>query len=250
MDNGFMFTFPSNTTLTRVFEQSPWNIKGHLLVLKQCILGAEFYDFKLHLVQLWIQVHGFPMGCVTHLLAMEARAKMGEVFTMDFCTQKKVLIGQFVQVCVLFDTLTPSITGFFFQRPGRDDVWICFKYERISDFYFPCGILGHVMIHCIMPPTERSFYNAFGSQVLAESTAYQRFLASGTPRASIARLDSRSLTSLVQPSSSIKCKFRLILISSPLCPWFNCPSRWTRTLGSIPKLLRWPPLCLGLSRIR
>lgn len=41
-------------------------------------------------------MHRFPMGCVTHLLAMEAGAKVGDVLAVDFCTQKKFFIGQFV----------------------------------------------------------------------------------------------------------------------------------------------------------
>lgn len=32
-DNCFLFTFPSPTALTKVLDQSPWNVKGHMLVL-------------------------------------------------------------------------------------------------------------------------------------------------------------------------------------------------------------------------
>lgn len=42
--NGFLFTFPIVTALERVLAQSPWNIKGHLLVLKKCPLGVVIAD--------------------------------------------------------------------------------------------------------------------------------------------------------------------------------------------------------------
>lgn len=33
-DNCFLFMFPSPTALTKVLDQSPWNVNGHMLVLK------------------------------------------------------------------------------------------------------------------------------------------------------------------------------------------------------------------------
>lgn len=142
-DNCFCFTFPSMVTRAKVLEQSLWNIKGHILVLKPCITGATVSDLKLDCAPIWVQIHGFPMGCITRSLASVAGAKIGEVLEVDFRTQHRVLIGQFVPVKVLFDTTLPLIPGFNFCRPQREDVWIQFRYERLLEFCFNCGRLGH-----------------------------------------------------------------------------------------------------------
>lgn len=150
---------------------------------------------------MWVQVHGFPLGCVTRQLASEAGAKVGDVLAMDFGTSKTIFVGQVIRVQVLFDTVTPLVAGFFFRRPSRKDVWISFKYERLLEFCFSCGRLGHVLANCIMPLVEWSVPHGFGPKLRAVSTAYRKFCASSTPLAFAARLDIP--TSSSPPSSQL-----------------------------------------------
>ncbi|KAB1223404.1 hypothetical protein CJ030_MR2G012401 [Morella rubra] len=107
-------------------------------------------------------------------------AKVGDVLEVDFYTQKKVWVGQFVRVKVLFDTLTPLI-------PGR---------------------LGHVQAHCIMPPLVRSPKSTFGPKIRADSSAYRRFFAStaqpGSQGGSGMALPIHSAPTPVRPLSSAR----------------------------------------------
>lgn len=38
--------------------------------------------------------------------------------------------------------------GRFFYARAEDEIWVQFKYERLSDFCFKCGLLDHVTGRC------------------------------------------------------------------------------------------------------
>lgn len=69
------------------------------------------------------------MGCITRSLATVVGVKVVEVLEVDFWTQHRVLIGQFVRVKVLFDTTLPQVPRFSFRCPQQEDVWIQFLYK-------------------------------------------------------------------------------------------------------------------------
>lgn len=41
--------------------------------------------------------------------------------------------------------------GVFIKNDDGSVRWLAFKYERLSNFYFYCGKLGHTMPHCLSP---------------------------------------------------------------------------------------------------
>lgn len=124
---------------------------------------------------MWVQIHGFPLGSITRRFASAAGAKIGEVVEVDFQMTHHIWVGQFVRVKVLFDTTTLLVPGFVFRRPNREDVWIQFKYERVSDFCFNSGRLGHVTQVCLMPVMNRTASAIDGPKMKAEFTSYRRF---------------------------------------------------------------------------
>lgn len=63
---------------------------------------------------------------------------------------------------VLFNTSYPWLLGLFYRCSAREDVWVQFKYERLSEFYFMCGRLRDVSLNCIMSAFKRVAPNIFG----------------------------------------------------------------------------------------
>ncbi|XWS27547.1 hypothetical protein CRYUN_Cryun26dG0125300 [Craigia yunnanensis] len=54
----------------------------------------------------------------------------------------------FLRIRVAMEVAKPLVTGFWVTREGNRKVWVKIKYEKISDFCFECGWLGHVWKSC------------------------------------------------------------------------------------------------------
>lgn len=61
----FIFSFPSSHFRDRILDQSPWNIKGCLLVLKPWDSDESVEEVNPEITPLWIQVHGLPLNLST-----------------------------------------------------------------------------------------------------------------------------------------------------------------------------------------
>lgn len=50
---------------------------------------------------------------------------------------------KFLRFQTIIDSRNPLKVGVFIRRENFSNLWISFKYERLSDLCFECGRLGH-----------------------------------------------------------------------------------------------------------
>lgn len=74
-----IFSFPSVFSQERILKQGPWNIKGSRLVLKKWDVDATLQEISFTEMQIWLQIHGLPLGLMTRDITMEYGAKAGLV---------------------------------------------------------------------------------------------------------------------------------------------------------------------------
>lgn len=76
----------------------------------------------------------------------------------------------------------PLPAGFFFERNDGNDFWVQFKFERLSDFCYVCGLMDHVTGRCkFRDPTLVTSPNGisaklFGQWLRAENTGSLNFI--------------------------------------------------------------------------
>lgn len=73
---------------------------------------------------------------------MEIGAKIGMVLDIDV-HEKGVQWGKFLTVRIRFDATKKLVKGKRVTIEGRESRWVFFKYERLPNFCYQCGMLDH-----------------------------------------------------------------------------------------------------------
>ncbi|KAL3511205.1 hypothetical protein ACH5RR_030606 [Cinchona calisaya] len=144
--NTFQFTFGLQSDMMRVLNNRPWVLDNQLLSLHKWELNIEVNDDKFKISPLWVQVRNFPL----HWFSKEVGWKIGRVFYLV----KDVIFsqiggkdGKFIKLLVEIDVTKPLLIGTVVRVDG-DMKWVTFKYEKLPDFCYACGIIGHSENSC------------------------------------------------------------------------------------------------------
>ncbi|XP_030970768.1 uncharacterized protein LOC115991172 [Quercus lobata] len=153
-ENIFVFKFACEGDKKRILELGPWNIEGFPLILKQWHQNMSVDDLDFSSIPLWVQIHGLHIEYMSKENAEEIGALVGEVLEVDFTGSGGVCMSKFLRVKVVLKVEDPLLSGFFLDRNTQPNLWIRFKYERIVEFCFKCGRLGHLKARCLWADAE------------------------------------------------------------------------------------------------
>ncbi|CAN1793630.1 hypothetical protein LINPERHAP1_LOCUS20057 [Linum perenne] len=128
-------------------ESGPWSFDQNLLVMRELKEGELPHEVDLHYADFWVQMHQMPRG---------------------FCSEAVgTALGNYVGKCVKYDDRTiPTNDDFFMRarvtvdirRPLKREKKVklaggvtgtCkFRYERLPNFCYICGKIGHIDRYC------------------------------------------------------------------------------------------------------
>ena len=140
-DNHLLFTFELESNLEKVLMGEPWSFDRHLVVLQRydLILPMKKVDFSK--TSFWVQIHNLPLSYLTLEVALEIGESLGTV-------NKSVGIsdmvgGNFMRIRVLIDITRPLCHGRIISLDSDDDRFISFKYKRLPNICYWCGMVSH-----------------------------------------------------------------------------------------------------------
>lgn len=133
----------------------------------------NFRDFDFTCCIYWVQVHGLPLQFINKDNAMKISGLFKEVIRCEHSSQKNVLGMKFMRMQVEVDISRPLPTGFF-PKFEEGISWIQFRYERLEDLYYKCGVLGHLKRNCPdpLPRLSEEEGHEFGSWLRAEDGTF------------------------------------------------------------------------------
>lgn len=152
-DNVYGFGFQNEDDLCRIISKGPWSIMGSILILRKWDLAKPFSDLDFDFSPFWVQIHGLPLGFLNSKAGMVVTKSLGEVIVVEDPGDRGRMTN-FLRVRVWLDVSKPLKKGFFLCRSKEEDLWVHFKYERLSDFCYGCGKVSHTVNEC---KEKRSF---------------------------------------------------------------------------------------------
>ncbi|VFQ67012.1 unnamed protein product [Cuscuta campestris] len=128
--------------LERVLDMCPWTFNNQALILDRLKGYNDPRDVPLHLMFIWVQVHGLKRGFFSEQVAQRLGNEIGEFMESDPKNYSNPW-ATYLRIRVELDVRKPLRKGTKMKREGEDWFHVSFAYERLPTFCFVCGCLGH-----------------------------------------------------------------------------------------------------------
>lgn len=143
----FLFQFFHSFDFAKVYNDGPWNFDGHLLLSHKMVAGEIPTTIPLHHALFWVQVHDLPMGCMALEVGKLMGNFVGELVEYD-PKNSSDFWKSYMCIRVKLDVRVPLKRGKKIRLYNGVISQVRFKYERLTVFYFFCGMLGHSDTMC------------------------------------------------------------------------------------------------------
>ncbi|KAI9070664.1 hypothetical protein K1719_047372, partial [Acacia pycnantha] len=118
----FLFRFRHEKDYARVLKGRPWSIQG-------CLLNLQF--------------HGIPLEAFNDDNAKILGDTVGETVMYEKPKVEGRLGRGFIPCPFPIQLNDPLIPGFWIPRERKNPAWVSVKYERLQEFCYTCGCIGH-----------------------------------------------------------------------------------------------------------
>ncbi|OMO73272.1 hypothetical protein CCACVL1_17357 [Corchorus capsularis] len=146
----FLFIFKDERDKFKVLKQGPWSIMDCHIMLKEWPEEATLEEIDFTSSEIWVQVHGLPFSYLTRENAIKIGSMFPRLVELDFEPDEQIRWNGFLRMKVQFkfNVEDPLKTGFNLKRKDNPSKRIDFRYERLPEFCYHCGRLGHPAKGC------------------------------------------------------------------------------------------------------
>ncbi|KAH7841280.1 hypothetical protein Vadar_027865 [Vaccinium darrowii] len=143
----YQFILPFETDVIRILNGKPWFFNNHFLILERWNPKVQPHLYSFNLTPIWIQIWGLPIQYSSKEVGLKLGSKIGYVddVSLPVTGSKK---GKFVRVRVHTDITLPLKRGCMVRMEASQPFWVEFRYERLPNFCFYCGLVGHDLQSC------------------------------------------------------------------------------------------------------
>ncbi|XP_030970279.1 uncharacterized protein LOC115990603 [Quercus lobata] len=138
----FLVEFGDTKDKKKVLEMCPWSFEKNLVLLQEFEGELVPKEINLKWSPFWVQIHNLPLKSMTKETGWEIGSKVGRVIDVDV-PEKGVCWGKYLRVRVQFDTTKKLIRAKKVKIEDDEPRLVFFRYERLPNFCYRCGIIGH-----------------------------------------------------------------------------------------------------------
>ncbi|KAM7531628.1 hypothetical protein LguiB_035038 [Lonicera macranthoides] len=145
--NLFFFQFFHEQDFMHVKNNGPWTFDQYLFVLKQISVDINTYEVTLTHVEFWVQVYDLAVGFMSERVAKDIGNFIGEYCYADSNNFSR-LWRIYMRIRVSIDISKSQKRRMQIKKAGQTESWVNFKYEKLPNFCFFCGVIGHAEKFC------------------------------------------------------------------------------------------------------
>lgn len=140
---------------------------NNLLVLQPLPDGGAVADVVFTHCQFWIQIHGLPVDKMNRANAELMGRRFGRLLAVENSIDGILLGRSFLRVRAEVKLDDPLPKGFFLRRKSGcgSNLWISYKYEKLIDYCYTCGRIGHENKNCKFVSREAGERFGYGPEL-------------------------------------------------------------------------------------
>ena len=143
----FLVEFGDGKDKKRVIEMCPWNYEKQLILIQDFEGELTPKEIDIKWAPFWIQIYNLPLKCRTKETGWAIGSSLGTVLDVDV-PESSVQWGKCLRVRVRIDTTKRVLRGKKVTIEGGESRWVSFKFERLPNFCYRCGLLDHTLKDC------------------------------------------------------------------------------------------------------
>ena len=147
----FLVEFGDGKDKQKVLEMCPQCFEKQLIVLKEFEGQLVPRDIEMKHCPFWVQIFNLPLKSRTKETGWTIGSTLGEVLDVDV-SNSGVHWGRCLRVHVSVDIIKKLSRGKKINIEGGETKWVIFKYERLPNFCYRCGMLDHAIKECSEGP--------------------------------------------------------------------------------------------------
>lgn len=144
----FLFQFFHDFDFDRITTSGPWTFDGKLLLWKPLQPGEVLTSIPLNSAPFWVQVYNLPFGFLTESVGRQLGNSIGRYLDCDL----RDVTGEwknYFRIRTEINISLPLKRQLSLKLPSGVVVQLPVKYERLPQFCFFCGIIGHTEHGCL-----------------------------------------------------------------------------------------------------
>ncbi|XP_042950189.1 uncharacterized protein LOC122282298 [Carya illinoinensis] len=151
-DQCFLIEFQCITDKEKVLSGRPWFYDRSLLIILEVDESVSINALRFEFKPFWVQLHNLPLAAMTEDFGTQFASSVGHVIRVE-SDSEGLAWGRCMRVRVAVNLHKPLLRGKWLMF-DKQKHWISFKYERLQNFCFHCGVLYHRGKSCSRPRFE------------------------------------------------------------------------------------------------
>ncbi|KAG8379336.1 hypothetical protein BUALT_Bualt07G0077800 [Buddleja alternifolia] len=145
----FLVNFEHELDRSRVLADAPWNFDNNMVILRELKMDQDPLSVNLDWADFVIQVSGLPLSQITLEMARFIGDQVGTF--IELVSPISESFWQPVMRIKIRYNITKPLRQFITLKSPRGEVFKAdISYERLSNFCYLCGHLGHIDKFCEM----------------------------------------------------------------------------------------------------
>ena len=146
--NLFLIQFEHEMDYDKVINGGPWTFDQHLFVFEPLQQDSNPHSVVLNYADFWVQVYDLCTGYISEQVVKAIGNYIGQ-FVYSDPKNFDGLWKSFLRVRVRMDISKSLKKNMKIKKRNQEETWVNFKYERLPNFCFFCGIIGHAERSCV-----------------------------------------------------------------------------------------------------